>query len=167
MPPLMTDILRGLAGSFFGTVGFAMLVHVPKRSWLVSGLIASMSYLLYWALSARLGVPDPMGIFIGSMFGSLTGQICARRMKIIGTVFMMAYLSRWDLGKMLLITVVPYLPFDAAKIGNGKYAVDDAGDLKDCREMIEAEGVTVVLEQDHDGDVDVTFLDLTAAYINN
>ena len=33
--------------------------------------------------------------------------------------------------------------------------------------MIEAEGVTVVLEQDHDGDVDVTFLDLTAAYINN
>lgn len=90
MPPLMTDILRGLAGSFFGTVGFAMLVHVPKRSWMVSGLIASMSYLLYWALSARLGVPDPMGIFIGSMFGSLTGQICARRMKIIGTVFMMS-----------------------------------------------------------------------------
>lgn len=34
----------------------------------------------------------------------------------IGTVFMMAYLSRWDLGKMLLITVVPYLPFDAGKI---------------------------------------------------
>jgi biotin transport system substrate-specific component len=34
----------------------------------------------------------------------------------IGTVFMMAYLSRWDLGKMLLITVVPYLPFDAVKI---------------------------------------------------
>ena len=59
------------------------------------------------------------------------------------------------------------VPFDAAKIGNGKYAVDDDGDLKDCREMIEAEGVTVVLEQDHDGDVDVTFLDLTAAYINN
>ena len=35
---------------------------------------------------------------------------------LIGTVFMMAYLLRWDLGKMLLITVVPYLPFDAAKV---------------------------------------------------
>ena len=34
--------------------------------------------------------------------------------------------------------------------------------------MIETEnGVAIVLEQDHDGDVDVTFLDLTAAYINN
>lgn len=35
---------------------------------------------------------------------------------LIGTLFMMAYLSRWDLGPMLLITVVPYLPFDAVKI---------------------------------------------------
>ena len=58
-------------------------------------------------------------------------------------------------------------PFDAAKIGNGKFAIDDDGDLKDCVEMIEAEGVTIVLEKDHEGDMDVTFLDPTAAYINN
>ena len=59
------------------------------------------------------------------------------------------------------------VPFDAAKIGNGRYAIDDDGDLKDCREMIEAQGVTIVLEQDHDGDMDITQLDPTAAYINN
>ncbi len=58
------------------------------------------------------------------------------------------------------------IPFDAAKIGNGKFAIDDDGDLKDCTEMIEAEGVTIVLEKDRDGDVDVTILDPTAAYIN-
>ncbi len=57
--------------------------------------------------------------------------------------------------------------FDAARLGNGRFAIDDDGDLKDCVEMIEAEGVTIVLEKDRDGDVDVTFLDLTAAYINN
>ena len=55
------------------------------------------------------------------------------------------------------------VPFDAAKIGNGKFAVDDDGDLKDCKEMVEAEGVTVILEQDNDGDVDVTLLDPAAA----
>ena len=33
--------------------------------------------------------------------------------------------------------------------------------------MIKTGIVTIVLEQDHDGDVDVTFLDPTAAYINN
>ena len=59
------------------------------------------------------------------------------------------------------------VPFDAAKIGNGRFVIDDDGDLKDCKEMIVRDDVIVVLEQDHDGDMDVTILDPTAAYINN
>lgn len=59
------------------------------------------------------------------------------------------------------------IPFDAAKIGNGRFVIDDDGDLKDCKEMIVRDDVIVVLEQDHDGDMDVTILDPTAAYINN
>ena len=86
---LTEQILRAAAGSFFGTVGFAMLVHVPKRAWFPSGVIAVLSYLVYWGLE-RLGVPDPMAIFFGSLFGSLAGLLCARRMKIIGTVFLMS-----------------------------------------------------------------------------
>ncbi len=58
------------------------------------------------------------------------------------------------------------IPFDASKIGNGKYAIDGGGDLKDCTEMVEIEGLTIVLEKDRDGDVEITFLDMTAAYIN-
>ncbi|MCR5506011.1 MAG: biotin transporter BioY [Bacilli bacterium] len=34
---------------------------------------------------------------------------------IIGSVFMMFYLN-WDLGKTLMVSVVPYIPFDIAKI---------------------------------------------------
>ena len=90
MSEIIIGILRAVFGTFAGTVGFAMLVQVPKKSWLPSGIIASMSYLVYWALTQAAGLPDPMGIFIGSLFGSLTGQMCARRMKIIGTVFLMA-----------------------------------------------------------------------------
>ena len=59
------------------------------------------------------------------------------------------------------------VPFNAAEIGNAKYAIDDDGDLKDCKEMVKTDGLTFVLEQDHDGDVEVTILDPTAAYINN
>ena len=59
------------------------------------------------------------------------------------------------------------VPFDAAKIGNARFVIDDDGDLKDCKEMIEVAGATFVLEQDREGDVDVTILDPTAAYINN
>ena len=31
-----------------------------------------------------------MSIFIGSLFGSLAGLLCARKMKIIGTVYLMS-----------------------------------------------------------------------------
>ena len=89
MNETLTGILRAVIGAFIGTVGFAMLVHVPKKSWLPSGIIAGMSYLIYWLL-IRAGLPDAMGIFIGSMFGSLTGQLCARKLKTIGTVFLMS-----------------------------------------------------------------------------
>lgn len=75
--------------------------------------------------------------------------------------------TSYDAVKTMMAGYGTAVPFDAAKIGNGKYAVDDDGDLKDCKEMIEADGLTIILEQDKDGDVDVTFLDPTAAYINN
>lgn len=83
------ELSRALFGAFFGTVGFAMLVHVPRRSWLVSGLIAALSYLVYWGTS-RIGLSEPSSIFLGSFFGSLAGQLSARKMKIIGTVFLMS-----------------------------------------------------------------------------
>ena len=89
MPELLEEILRAVLGAFFGTVGFAMLVHTPRRAWLASGLIAAFSYLVYWGL-VRFGFSDPASIFAGSLFGSLAGQLCARKMKIIGTVFLMS-----------------------------------------------------------------------------
>ena len=86
---LWEEILRAAVGAFFGTVGFAMLVQVPKRSWLASGLIASFAYLVYWGF-LKLGLSDPTSIFLGSFFGSLAGLLSARKMKIIGTVFLMS-----------------------------------------------------------------------------
>ena len=86
---LWEELLRAVFGAFFGTVGFAMLVHIPKRAWLVSGLVAVFSYLLYWGL-LRLGLSDPASIFLGALFGSLTAQLCARKMKIISTVFLIS-----------------------------------------------------------------------------
>jgi len=64
-------------------------MHVPRRSWLVCGLIASFSYLVCWTLTV-LHLPDPMAIFISALVGSLLSLLCARLMKIIGTVFLMS-----------------------------------------------------------------------------
>ena len=86
---MVEELLRAALGAFFGTFGFAMLVHVPRRACFVSGLIASFAYLVYWGF-LRLGLSDPSAIFLGSLFGALAGQLCARRMKIIGTVFLVS-----------------------------------------------------------------------------
>ncbi len=87
--PLWEEILRAAGGAFLGTVGFAMLVHVPRRAWLASGLNAALSYMAYWA-ALRIGLSDPTSIFLGSFLGSLTGLLYARKMKMIGTVFLMS-----------------------------------------------------------------------------
>ena len=86
---ILDEILRAVFGALIGTMGFAMLVHVPRRALPVTGLIAALSYLVYWG-ALRIGLSDPTSIFLGSLFGSVTGQFCARKLKIIGTVFLMA-----------------------------------------------------------------------------
>lgn len=73
--------------------------------------------------------------------------------------------TSYDQVKQALTGFGEAVPFDGAALGNAKYFIDDDGDLKDCKEMIVGNGVTIVLEQDNDGDVDVTFLDPIAAYI--
>ena len=56
-------------------------------------------------------------------------------------------------------------PVDLAKLANGIYAVDDDGRLEVKAEAIASGNVMIIIEADED-DVDVTFVDLNAAYIN-
>ena len=101
---------------------------------------------------------------------SFTCDVCFKFVgnSLVAIHYDMADGTSYDAVKALLTQVYgETVPFNAAKIGNGRFAIDDDGDLDDCTEMIEKEAVTIVLERDRDGDTDVTFLDLTAAYINN
>ena len=56
-------------------------------------------------------------------------------------------------------------PVDLAKLGNGIYAVDDDGRLEGRTEAIVFGNVMIIIEADED-DVDLTYVDLNAAYIN-
>lgn len=55
---------------------------------------------------------------------------------------------------------------DLSVLGNGIYAVDDDGRPEGRAEAIVSGNLMIVLERDED-DVDVTFVDLSAAYIAN
>ncbi len=95
----MNLILEGfikLISSFVGTLGFAIFMHAPKRAWFPASAIGGVAYLLYWELQES-GVTEPMAIFIGALLGSILGQYCARRMKMIATIF-------------VLLSMIPLVP---------------------------------------------------------
>ena len=99
----MVDILRqighGLAiflSSAVGTYGFAIFMHAPKRAWLPASAIGGVSYALYWAL-LQFGAYEPLSIFLGALLGSVLGQMCARRMRMIASIF-------------ILLAMIPLVP---------------------------------------------------------
>ena len=71
-------------------------MHAPKRAWLPASTIGGVAYLLYWALM-QLGLNDPTAIFIGALLGSVLGQYCARRMRMIASIF-------------VLLSMIPLVP---------------------------------------------------------
>ena len=72
--------------SAVGTMGFALLLQAPRKAWLPASLIGGAAYALYWLLF-HLGVNEPAAIFTGALLGSLLAQFCARRMRMIATIF--------------------------------------------------------------------------------
>ncbi len=74
--------------SFVGTFGFALVLHAPRKAWLPSSVMGGLAYTLYWTLM-QLGMGEPSAIFLGALAGSLMAQYCARRMRMIATVFLL------------------------------------------------------------------------------
>ena len=93
---IILEFFLKLISSFVGTLGFAIFMHAPKRAWLPASAIGGIAYALYWAL-LQCGVHEPMSIFIAALLGSILGQICARRMHMIATIF-------------VLLSLIPLVP---------------------------------------------------------
>ena len=96
MLDIILDCLLKMVSSFVGTLGFAIFMHAPKRAWLPASAIGGVAYALYWGL-IQFGVYEPMSIFIAALLGSLLGQLLARRMHMIATIF-------------ILLAMIPLVP---------------------------------------------------------
>ena len=79
---MIAGLIRSLVGGFFGTIGFALLLHAPKKAWLPASAIGGVSFALYWFL-LRIGWGEAAAIFTAALGGSLWAQWCARRMRMI------------------------------------------------------------------------------------
>ena len=92
-----------------------MGLFLPIYAGLVSGITPTFGFVIgfvvaspaiYFLNKIKLYEIPRMGL--ACFVGLLIVYAC-------GTIFMMAYLS-WDLGPTLLVSVVPYIPFDLLKI---------------------------------------------------
>ena len=93
---MVTELLRALLTAFFGTLGFCVILQVPRRALLPASAVGALSYLLYWLLM-RWGMSEPYAVFLGAVFGSLSGNLLARRLKMISSIY-------------ILLSIVPAVP---------------------------------------------------------
>lgn len=84
---MIAELIKIFLASFLGTLGFALLLHAPRRAWLPASLVGGVSYTLYIAL-LQAGSHQTVAMFAGALVGSLLAQACARRMRMIATIFL-------------------------------------------------------------------------------
>lgn len=94
--PMIGKFFVELLSSSVGTLGFAIFMHAPKRAWLPTSIIGGVGYAVYWALQQG-GMYEPLAIFLGSLLASVLAQYCARRMRMIATIF-------------LVLAIIPLVP---------------------------------------------------------
>lgn len=83
---MFLEMLRILLTSTLGTLGFAMLLHAPRRAWGLASAIGGLGYTIYWAL-LQIGWGDPAALFTGVLAASILAQFAARKMRMIATIF--------------------------------------------------------------------------------
>ncbi|MBQ7250783.1 MAG: biotin transporter BioY [Bacilli bacterium] len=92
-----------------------MGLFLPIYAGFGAGITPTFGYVIGFVLASpvlyflnRLPIHKIPRLILASLAGTLI-------IYVSGTIFMMLYLN-WDLPKTLLVSIVPYLPFDAVKI---------------------------------------------------
>lgn len=83
---MLEGLLRAIVSGFLGSAGFGALLHAPKKGILWGSLIGSLGYTSYWLIFHLTGSELP-AMFVGALLAAALGQIAARRLHMISTVF--------------------------------------------------------------------------------
>ena len=110
---MLLEVLQAFLGALIGTIGFAYLLHTPKRAIVPAGFIGALAYLLYWLL-LELGCIEVVSVFCGALFGALSAHFLAYRMKMISTIYIL----------LSIVAAVPGLGLYRfmSKLGTGEMA---------------------------------------------
>ena len=103
---MLRELLLAALSSFGGAYGFGWLLHAPRKALPIGAAFGALGYTVYWLLG-RLNVPDALAMFLGAFLAAAAGQLAARQMRMISTVF-------------ITIAILPLVP------GMGLYRAMDA-----------------------------------------
>ena len=83
---MLEGLLRAIISGYLGAAGFGALLHAPKKGILWGAAIGSAGYTVYWLIFLLTGSELP-AMFVGALLAATLGQIAARRLHMISTVF--------------------------------------------------------------------------------
>lgn len=83
---MLEGLLRAIVSGFLGAAGFGALLHAPKKGILWGAVIGSVGYTAYWLIFHLTGSELP-AMFVGALLAAVLGQLAARKLHMISTVF--------------------------------------------------------------------------------
>ena len=69
-----------------GSLGFAVILRVPRRGWVAASLIGGLGYAIDYFL-LEIGIHSALAMFVGCLVASLLSQYSARKLQMIATSF--------------------------------------------------------------------------------
>lgn len=83
---MLEGLLRAIVSGFLGAAGFGALLHAPRKGILWGSVIGAIGYTSYWLIFHLTGAELP-AMFVGALLAAALGQLAARRLHMISTVF--------------------------------------------------------------------------------
>ena len=83
---MLEGFIRAVVSGYLGAAGFGALLHAPRKGILWGAVIGSVGYTAYWLIFHLTGSELP-AMFVGALLAAALGQIAARKLCMISTVF--------------------------------------------------------------------------------
>ena len=88
----MRDVITGAIGAFGGTLGFAYLLNVPRRTVLPTSLTGMLGFLIYVLLARYAGQTLIFSYFFATVAVTVICEMLARVLHLPSTIFLLTSL---------------------------------------------------------------------------
>lgn len=89
---MIEDIVLSAIGAFGGTVGFAFVLNLPRRTVLPASLTGMMGFVLYVVLYRYAGQGLMFSYFLATVAVTVVCEVLARVMRLPSTIFLLSSL---------------------------------------------------------------------------